>query len=91
MKDISDMSLMPLPDTTINTNAYILMFISRSSSTMERLQSVHHVIVILSGKGGVGKSTVAVQLALALRAQGRKVIFFSFFFLTDNRVLVESL
>ncbi|PVD30967.1 hypothetical protein C0Q70_10243 [Pomacea canaliculata] len=40
---------------------------------MERLQSVHHVIVILSGKGGVGKSTVAVQLALALRAQGRKV------------------
>ena len=41
---------------------------------MERLQSVQHVIVILSGKGGVGKSTVAVQLALALRAKGKKVI-----------------
>ncbi|KAL8579017.1 hypothetical protein ACOMHN_035956 [Nucella lapillus] len=40
---------------------------------MERLQSVQHVIVVLSGKGGVGKSTVAVQLALALRAKGKKV------------------
>ncbi|KAK7110178.1 hypothetical protein V1264_014099 [Littorina saxatilis] len=40
---------------------------------MERLKSVQHVIVVLSGKGGVGKSTVAVQLALALRAKGKKV------------------
>lgn len=32
-----------------------------------------HVILVLSGKGGVGKSTVATQLALSLVQMGRKV------------------
>jgi Mrp family chromosome partitioning ATPase len=38
-----------------------------------RLRAVRHVLLVLSGKGGVGKSSVAVCLARALVAQGHKV------------------
>ena len=37
------------------------------------LPSVNQVLLVLSGKGGVGKSTVACQLAMALAAQGKRV------------------
>jgi ATP-binding protein involved in chromosome partitioning len=37
------------------------------------LPNVKHLVAVASGKGGVGKSTVAANLALALRAQGGKV------------------
>ncbi|GIW44330.1 MAG: iron-sulfur cluster carrier protein [Candidatus Binatia bacterium] len=37
------------------------------------LPGVEHVVAVASGKGGVGKSTVAVHLAFALSALGRSV------------------
>ena len=37
------------------------------------LANVRHTILVLSGKGGVGKSTVATQLALGLKNAGNKV------------------
>ena len=37
------------------------------------LSSVPHIVPVLSGKGGVGKSSVTVQLALALSLQGHNV------------------
>ena len=35
----------------------------------ERLRHVRHTILVLSGKGGVGKSTFATQLAFALASK----------------------
>src|SRR3974377_1524702 len=37
------------------------------------LPGVKHVLAVASGKGGVGKSTVAANLALALQTAGKKV------------------
>lgn len=37
------------------------------------LGEVKQIILVLSGKGGVGKSSISVQLALTLALSGKKV------------------
>lgn len=39
----------------------------------QALQQIHHKLLVMSGKGGVGKSSVAVGLALSLARRGFKV------------------
>ena len=46
---------------------------SYTAPCIEVLPGVKHIILVLSGKGGVGKSTIASQVALALVDLGHKV------------------
>jgi Mrp family chromosome partitioning ATPase len=45
----------------------------REPGVAAHLNDVKHVLAVMSGKGGVGKSSVAAMLAVELRRQGKKV------------------
>lgn len=38
----------------------------------EQMKRIRHKVMVLSGKGGVGKSTVAANIAVALALEGKR-------------------
>lgn len=64
--------------TLINKNAKVIVnFTSKTTSLRtdkkDILKGVKNIIAVVSGKGGVGKSTIASNLALAIAESGAKV------------------
>ena len=74
------------PERAFRANVRFLLCFSFSTFTLfvlvsplssaiftDRIANIRHIVLVLSGKGGVGKSTVACQLAFSLAARRMRV------------------
>ena len=56
-----------------NVNVHMIARTPNAQQPANPLGQIHNIIAVASGKGGVGKSTVSVNLALGLKKLGAKV------------------
>lgn len=63
-------------DKKADLEAHQKNVMARGLPKKRALPNVQHVVLVASGKGGVGKSTTAVNLALALSKQNKEVGIF---------------